>query len=583
MGVGPLPRVSSGAISVLVAIAAAPPGAAAQSGPTTVASVDSSGVLANDASYLPALSGDGRWVAYWSRATNLVAGDTNGLADVFVHDRASGATVRVSVGSGGAQGDGQSITPGMTADGRFVGFASLAGNLVPGDTNGVYDVFVHDRQTGVTERVSVSSAGAEGDATSVFGFPPRFSDDGRFVGFSSLASNLVPGDTNGKCDVFVRDRQLGLTTRVSVDSGGVQGPWDSHAPSLSADGRFVAFMSDSALVAGDTNGTTDCFVHDRQSGATSRVSLDSAGAEANGSSVTPVISGDGRWVAFDSSASNLVPQDLNQQYDVFLHDRATGETRRVGTPIFGVGTWMCRSASISSTGRYVAFDTNEPLVQEDTNGVLDVYVYDAVLRRVLRVSVDPAGLQANGQCNRPSISGDGHTIAFGSSATNLVPGDTNAIYDTYVRQVDCWPVGSYCTAGISTGLCAPRMGATGVPSASATSGFTLTCDGIDGQRNSRIFYGTSGQAALPWGPPFGSLLCVAAPLQRTPLQSSGGGAGSCDGSIAIDWLAFLAANLGALGAPPIAGTVVDAQAWYRDPGAPRGSNLSDGLEFEVCP
>jgi tricorn protease-like protein len=207
-----------------------------------------------------------------------VADDTNGLADIFVHDRTTGATTRVSVvDSSGAQATGgASSNPSISSDGRFVAFESLATNLVADDTNGLADIFVHDRTTGATTRVSVvdsSGAQATGGASS----NPSISPDGRFVAFESLATNLVTGDTNGLGDVFVHDRQTDRTTRVSVASGGAEGNNDSFAPSISSDGDFVAFESDATnLVAGDTNTRRDIFVRD-QSGS----SLDDGGRAAD--------------------------------------------------------------------------------------------------------------------------------------------------------------------------------------------------------------------------------------------------------------------------------------------------------------
>src|SRR5213592_4033360 len=241
----------------------------------------------NDTSLGSALSADGRFVAFDSSATDLVAADTNGVSDVSVHDRQTGTTERVSVASHGAQGNGSSglvtfaFPPALSADGRFVAFVSAATNLVASDTNGATDVFVHDRQTGTTERVSVASDGTEGNAASA---GATLSADGRFVAFHSAATNLVAGDTNATNDVFVHDRQTGITERVSVASDGTQGNKASSYPALSADGRFVAFDSDATnLVAGDTNGTTDVFVHDRQTGTTERVSVASGGGtQGNG-------------------------------------------------------------------------------------------------------------------------------------------------------------------------------------------------------------------------------------------------------------------------------------------------------------
>jgi Tol biopolymer transport system component len=279
-------------------------------------SVSSSGVQANGESNSPAISSDGRYVAFDSDASNLVSGDTNGRRDVFVHDRQTGQTTRVSISSGGVQGNAVSVAPTISADGHYVAFNSVSSTLVSGDTNNESDVFVHDRQTGQTTRVSVSSSGAQGN----FGSGSQaISADGRYVAFLSSATNLVSGDNNGNADVFVHDRQTAITTRVSISSGGAEANGSSYEPVISADGRYVAFHSYATnLVSGDTNGERDVFVHDRQTGQTTRVSVSSGGVQASGASVEAAISGDGRYVAFDSWVSNLVSGDTNNTGDVFV-------------------------------------------------------------------------------------------------------------------------------------------------------------------------------------------------------------------------------------------------------------------------
>ena len=293
-----------------------------QTSSTEMVSVATGGAPANSSNFNfpPSISADGRYVAFWSAASNLVGGDTNGLDDIFVRDRLAGTTERVTVDSAGAQANGQCGYPSISADGRFVAFTSAATNLVPGDTNGAWDMFVHDRQTGLTERVSVDSAGVQADGDS--DYRASFSADGRFLAFSSYATNLVAGDTNGFGDVFVRDRQTGTTGRVSVDSSGAQGIQGGGNPSISADGRYVAFDSTSNdLVPGDTNGTSDVFVHDLVTGATERASLDAGGAQGNRGSEYPWVSADGRYVAFASDATNLVSGDTNGLEDIFVRDR----------------------------------------------------------------------------------------------------------------------------------------------------------------------------------------------------------------------------------------------------------------------
>jgi Tol biopolymer transport system component len=293
-------------------------------GTTTRASVSTGGTPSNGHCYFPSVSANGRYVTFVTGASNLAPGDMNGHDDVFVHDLQSGATVLGSAGNGGASANAFCWGQSISGDGRIVAFWSAATNLVAGDTNGVADAFVHDLATGITTRVSVDSSGAQGNARSQ---NPYVSADGRCVAFWSHATNLVAGDTNSASDVFVHDLATGITTRASVGTGGTQASGPSGAfrdPGLSFDGRFVAFSSEATdLVAGDTNALPDVFVHDRATSTTTRVSVSSTGAQGNAPSAPsmPVsISGDGRVVAFDSGASNLVPGDTNNTYDIFVHE-----------------------------------------------------------------------------------------------------------------------------------------------------------------------------------------------------------------------------------------------------------------------
>jgi len=398
----------------------------AQGGTGTIerVSLSSAGAEANDQSEEPAISPDGRYVAFSSDASNLVAGDTNDSDDVFVHDRQTGQTTRVSVTSSGGQGNNESSYPAISDDGRYVAFQSLASNLVTGDTNDSWDIFVHDRQTGQTSCVSVSPSGEVGTN---YTFNPMLSGDGRYVVFYSYASNLVASDTNGKSDVFVRDMQLGQTFLVSVSSAGVQGNQGASTADISDDGRYVAFNSWSTnLVTGDVNNKGDVFVHDRQTAETTRVALESD---------FPSISGDGRYVAF-SSPSSLVAGDTNGWTDVFVIDRQTGETTAVSVNTSGVtGNGSSYQPNITADGRYVAFESvANDLVAGDSGAGYDVFVRDRQTAQTRRVSVNEAGQPASGI--QAAISNDGRYVAFSSDNPNLVPNDTNEIYDIFVHDRD---------------------------------------------------------------------------------------------------------------------------------------------------
>ncbi len=426
------PAIASG-LAVLLGILVAAD-LRAGTGITTRVSVDNAGNPGNASSAYHAISADGRYVVFGSWATNLVPG--SGYAGIYVRDRQTGQTTRVSVDSAGNEANDQSFYPSISADGRYVLFESMAGNLVAGDNNNVPDMFVHDRQTGQTTRVSVGSAGEQGNDGS---FPGVISADGRYVAFQSYASSLVPGDNNAAGDIFVHDRQTGETTRISVDSAGGEGKGQSQGPSISADGRYVAFASQASnLVPGDNNATFDVFVHDRQTGETTRVSVDSAGNEGNGSSINAAISADGRHVAFESSASNLVAGDTNGFADIFVHDRQTGQTTRVSVDSAGnqgdSGSGYSSTSSISADGRYVAFDSGATnLVAGDNNAASDVFVHDRQTGRTNRASVNSAGNEGNDWSGSGSISADGRFVAFGSVATNLAPGVGYG--DVYVRRL----------------------------------------------------------------------------------------------------------------------------------------------------
>jgi hypothetical protein len=570
---------------------------------TSRVSVDGSGAQGDGDSYFASISASGRFVVLASDATNLVAGDTNGQADIFLRDRAQGTTARVSIDTAGAQANDSSTHPTISASGRSVAFQSAASNLVVSDFNGVDDVFVRDRETSKTVLVSRSSAGAYGNNHSV---DPHVCASGRFVVFASEATNLVIGDSNGAQDVFLHDRDSdqdlvldegnGSVVRVSVDSAGIQGNAWSYSPRVSADGRHVAFWSSASnLVPGDTNAKDDVFVRDRPNTSTVRVSVSTSGAEGDDHSSVPFISDDGRYVAFTSSATNLVANDLNNWPDVFVHDRDPDAN---GTYDEGNGTTVLASASsggiqgdgesawasLSPDGLHIAFwSFSSNLVPGGNAGTPSVFLRDLVAGTTTQVDVALGGAQPDGASRYPSLSSGGEFVAFESATTNLVVSDTNGAQDVLVVNLQFQRPASYCTAGTSTSGCAAALSSSGTPSASASSGFVLSATDVEGDKSGLFFYGISGQHSAPWGLGSTSYLCVKAPTQRTTTQSSGGAAGTCDGVFTLDWNQWVSTHPTALGAPFAVGQAVDAQAWYRDPPAPKTTNLSDGLSFTVGP
>jgi len=464
------------------------------------ANITSAGGEGNGFGIQPSINTNGRFIAFASAATNLVAGDTNGMTDIFVRDTCEGAggctpsTVRVSVDSSGNQADGNSFDNELSSTGRFIVFRSMATNLVPGDTNGTQDIFVHDRDADgngtfdeaggiATVRVSVASDGTQANPVGLGSLSPSMSADGRFVTFRSFADNLVAGDTNGVQDIFVHDRDADadgifdepgsiLTFRVSVDSGGTEANGASGNPVMSADGRFVAFESSATnLVSGDTNGVSDVFVRDTCFGgpmgctpSTFRVSLANDGSEANGTSFTGSgphtggISADGRFVAFESAATNLVAGDTNGLFDIFVRDTCLGamactpSTVRVnvasdGTEANNVGDTI----SITANGRLVAFESQATnLVSGDTNGFRDIFVRDrdtdndGILDEpgavaTFRVSIATSGTEANSSSTTMALSADGRLVVFESGATTLIAGDTNATTDVFIAQTCAAP------------------------------------------------------------------------------------------------------------------------------------------------
>ncbi len=285
------------------------------------------GVQGNASSRYPAISNDGRYVSFTSLATNLVAGDTNARPDVFRRDSVSNVTIRVSVTNAGAQGNNtqtrsDNITSSISGDGRYVLFRSSASNLVAGDTNGLDDLFVRDVTGLTTKRVSLSNTGVQPNNLSYMG---KISNDGRYVVFSTAATNLVVGDTNIAEDVFVRDRTLNTTTRVSISTSGAQtvtGGLGSNKPSISDDGRYVAFTSyDDTLIANDTNAVGDTFMRDRTANTTTRVSIGNTGEQCDDYCNAGVISGNGLFVAFSSASTNLVVNGYNGLTQLFVRTR----------------------------------------------------------------------------------------------------------------------------------------------------------------------------------------------------------------------------------------------------------------------
>jgi Tol biopolymer transport system component len=447
--------------------------------------VSTAGHQANGQSLSPSISADGLRVVFDSEATNLAGSDFNSSYDVFCRKWPNSRTDVESVDSSESIGNGDSSGSAISGDGDYVVFHSAATNLVPGDTNGQIDVFIRNRILGTTQRVSVGSGGSQGDDDS---YNPGISPDGRFVVFESTSTSLVPGDTNGFTDIFLRDRLSAVTERISLTDAEGQSNGGSSSASVSADGRYVAFVSNATnLVPGDTNADADIFVRDRVSGTTVRASVNSSEWEVDGASSSPVISADGRFVAFSSNSNDLIGPlafDFNGVSDVFVRDLVNGATSRVSVSATAEGNGGSFSPSISADGRFVAFSSSASnLVAGDTNGDSDIFVRDRTANTIERVSLDSDGLQADGSSSSPSISADGRFVAFSSFADDLVTGDTNDEQDIFLRDRNPSGFTSVChpgVAGVMACPCAnpPSVEGRGCNNSSSTGGAFLTAAGL---------------------------------------------------------------------------------------------------------
>jgi dipeptidyl aminopeptidase/acylaminoacyl peptidase len=396
-------------------------------------SVSSSGVQANLASQQPLISTNARYVVFNSKASNLVPNDTNNSFDAFVRDRNTGTIERVSISNTGVEGNSNSWATSISSDGRYVVIVSTASNLVPNDTNNSSDTFLYDRTTDSIERVSVGSNGLQGNLTSYSG---SVSDNGNLIAFWSTASNLVPNDTNSSADVFVYNRATQITQRININNNGNQAS-NGYAdlPLISGNGRYVAFSSSqTGLFSNDaSNNFMDAFVYDLNTSTLKRISQSLNEEAGNSDSIATSISNDGRYIVFTSRASNLVSGDTLDSEDIFVYDNNASSITRV---ISGTSAWA-GIPSISNDGRFVAFySESSNLVPNDTNGVSDIFVFDRNLSQIKRVSVGSSSNQANAASGGYAIiSGDGSHVTFVSLASNLVPNDTNGVDDVFVKNI----------------------------------------------------------------------------------------------------------------------------------------------------
>jgi len=534
----------------LATIAALPMGIAAAQTSTTRVSVGPGGIEANGVSESPRISANGRFVVFVSHATNLVANDTNGIEDIFVHDRTMETTERANVSTAGDQANGFSRSPCISGDGRYVAFETQAGNLVGAGIASGLRVAVRDRVNGTTRLATTGLPTTESSR-------PTISVDGRFLAFKTPMPNGQGGERVARRDL--------LTDAVAFVEYALGTPYFGGAISISGSGRYIVGQSGDqglGLIDFDTMSVTWLF-GPLPSGQVAY----SPGFDFN----------DTVGVLTNVSLATTDPGGS----DIYTIDRATGSADRITLPTGG-GTPNGNSGrpGLNLDGRYVVFDTySSNLGPTDGNGTGDVYLRDRTFGLTELISQSSSGVIGDQLSDDPSISGDGRYVAFVSEATNLVPGDTNGREDIFVR--DRWfPLPSnYCVAKVNSQGCLPSIGYQGTPSRTGADDFFLTATSMRNQSVGLLIWG-SGPDIVPFA---GGIRCVRAPVIRTPPQQSGGSQlpiRDCTGSYSFH---FSHALMQGYFLPP--GTVVYAQYWQRDPPHPDGTGqgLSDGLRFTIWP
>lgn len=586
------------------------PGTSLAQGQVARVSVATGGAASNGLVDAPSISGDGRFVAFASDAPDLVANDLNATFDVFVHDRLTTTTTRVSLSSAGLEGNGASTHASISEDGRYVAFASTASNLDVADANGASDVFVHDRVTGVTKLLSRNLVLASASGSS---FSPAISGDGAWVLFYSSANDLDPLDGSAYQDAFFVERATGAVSIASVNTVG--GPGDFHTgispgvpggTGLSRDGRMGVFVSLAGLDPVDGNGTGDVYVRDRVAGTTRLVSVDALGNASFPESSQPAISGNGRHVVFYSSDPDFVPGDTNGALDVFVRDLWTNATERVNVDGFGaqvayVGPPLVQlvgTPSISHDGAIVAFETAmQRLVPGDTGNRPDVFVRDRRNGVTQLASRGVNGGPGNLGSARGAVSADGTAVAFQSDAVDLVPFDTNAKPDVFVSLVPA-PLTPFCF-GDGTGTACPcgNSGAarSGCANSSAASGARLVASGRASVTDdtltllvrdlapatiAAVFQGDA-TLGLGLGVPFGDgLRCAGGNLVRLGNRAVPSGTLSFGHTVAGD------PDVSIAGLVPTGGAVRHYQVLYRDTAIFCGAatfNQTNGLTVPWAP
>ena len=520
----------------------------------------------------------------------FLPGDGNGWLELAWLDRWTGQMTQAVPIPGGGSIDGDIWDAGISANGRYVVFATEATNLGPADTNGATDAYRLDRVTGQVVRVSLGLAGVEPDISSSSGSLSSggTSNDGRLAVFTSEASNLGLGPVLGQ-QIYLRDLQTGSLSLISVALNGLPGDNWSDQPRISADGRYVAFLSQSSdLVVGDTNQFQDVFLRDRQNGTTVRLNLDPNGGEADadayyGLDMTP----DATRIVFDSYATNLVP-GLSGNNEIFLIDVPTNSINVLSLSTLGVHSdGASYQPTISDDGRWVAFYSNATTLDP-----LDIDTTDDAFLRDLQFGVTTLVSRAsNGDQGQPppftgeylgpvALSPTGSLVAFETNLQGLVAGDTND-FDCLVRDTasSVLPIESYCTAKVNSLGCLPAITTGGEPHVGgAFDNFFLSAHNVRSNQVGLLLW-ANGSGSVPF---FGGTLCLGGTIRRTPGQNSGGPAGpaDCTGSYSFHFSqAYMASK------SITAGTTLHGQFWSRDQGFPAPNNvgLTEAIRFTTAP
>jgi Tol biopolymer transport system component len=559
-------------------------------GTTTLESRTSSGGLPNANSLGGALSDDGRWVAFQSTASNVTPLDTNGTIDVFLRDRQAGTTTLVSASPNGTSANNSSASPSISSDGSRVAFVSAASNLVAGDTNGVADIFVRDLPSATIWLVSKLPSGTLPNANST---RPMLSGDGQFVAYNTTATNLVgPHPVPGAVRVLLSAVPTGFVEEVSVNTAGQPANGYSVIESISRDGQRLLFQSTATNLGPVLVSNGNLFLRDRASGTSTLVTRLASGLPANGQTSSASISSNGQYALLASNSSDLTVGHLGFSRDAFVVHLDTLAVARVSAPLTLPGepnlSAVIEIGEVSDDGLRATFlsGSYNLIPGEPVDSIADIYLAQA--SGLWQRDADGDGW------GDPNVTSNQTPPAAGFVSTALDCDDTNAAVHPGALELcngfddDCDGVTdpgayvSYCVTAASYTGCVPSLSAAGFAGASATSGFTLSAGELPGARHACLFYGFGAtQISLAIGSH--SAICVQAPRVRTVLAPTGGMAGTCAGNYSLDWLAWMAQNPTAPGHPLVPGQTLFAQIWYRDPGAVLNTNTTDAVQFLVCP